>query len=418
MRKQILIPVLLNKLVYYQRIKNIFGSNLLAYYPLDEESGTVATDRSGNGRNGTYANVTLSNAVGPSGKKIPRFTGTNGESINIAAAGSVLPATEGFMWAWGKAFNAAVWTDGIVRQLLYFLVNGTNYVLINKQSANNSMRGLRAAGGTGDGVSPTMQPSGLFHFGISWSDSGGRVRVYRNGEQTGGDQTGLGTWAGTVATSLIGAGAVADQVWNGWIGGVGLINREPTALEVRNIVRYAPNGGIYRLSVIGDSISINIAANWAELVAEQWHSGAVGLINHAVAGHSIASNMATDVATALSDYANLGIFAMGANDDNGGNMTTLQATYEAGITTFATANPSATIYALGIPPIWTDGTGTTPVDKENIRTMEKAACTSLGITYIDLYDTPVYDATGTDDGIHPNEGVGHPAIYARVIAAT
>jgi len=288
-------------LQYWKNIQQIFGSNLLAYYPLDEPTGTVAYDRSGNKRNGTYANLTLANLQGPSGGYIPRFTGTDGEKVDISAAGAVLPTSSGFMWGWARAFDVSVWTDSTVRQLLYFLVNASNYSLLQKMNTDNSMRGLRNAGGTGDGVTQIMYPTGLFHFGMSWSTPNDRVRVYRNGEQVGTDQSTLGTWAGTVATSLIGAGAVAGQVWNGWIGDVGLANVEPTAIQVRNLVRYALNSGIKRLSIIGDSTSVNIAANWAELVAEQWLGGSVGLINHAVAGHSIASNMESDALTAVSE---------------------------------------------------------------------------------------------------------------------
>lgn len=399
----------------WQKIKTLFGSDLLVYY--GQYSELQATDLSGNGRHGVPANIFLGTEAGPSGLPMLRFTGTNGEQINISAAGAVFPTSEGFTWLWGKAFNGAFWTDGATHTLLYLLASGSNYNIMQKSSTNNTLSGSYNAGGTLLGASPVKHPSGLFCFGVSWSVINNRVRLWWNGEQWPSLQsyTGLGVWAGTIGTALLGASSVAGRVWNGWIGDMGMVGREPTALEVRNICRFASRGGIYRLSIIGDSISSNLTQNYAELTSQSWQDGSVGLNNHSIAGHKISDDMAVDCAAAANDYANVIIIALGTNDDNAGDMTALQTTYEAGISALKTNNPSATIYAMNVLPRWTDSGGGTPVDKSNIRAAIAAACAAQDITCWDTYTSPWITAAQTSDGLHPI-AAGHTALATQVLA--
>jgi hypothetical protein len=46
--------LLLSNLEYYQKIKQLFGSSIIAHWPMWEGSGSVAYDISGNGRNGAH----------------------------------------------------------------------------------------------------------------------------------------------------------------------------------------------------------------------------------------------------------------------------------------------------------------------------------------------------------------------------
>ena len=108
---------------------------------------------------------------------------------------------------------------------------------------------------------------------------------------------------------------------------------------------------------------------------------------------------------------------MGTNDDNAGNMTTLQATAEAQIAALKVSNPTAQIYWLNVLPRWTNSGGGTPVDKANIRTAIAAACTAQGITCWDTLTTPWITAAQTSDGLHPiNAGMDAivTQVYARI----
>jgi len=53
------------------------GASLQAYFPLDEDSGSTATDVSGNSNDGTYNGPTLAAATGILGADVPSFDGTD-----------------------------------------------------------------------------------------------------------------------------------------------------------------------------------------------------------------------------------------------------------------------------------------------------------------------------------------------------
>lgn len=397
---------------YWQRIINLLGrQSIVAYWPLWETSGSIATDII-NSRNGSYnASIVLNGITSLAGKPAPTFPGTSGVNINVANAAASFPATEGTLMLWAKALNSGIWTDGQAKQLGYFFVNGNNYVAI-QQSANNQLRCIYNAGGSFKQLTATSFPTGWFHLAITWSVSNGRVRVYRNGVQFFADLTSIGTWAGSIITALIGGGAVAAQTWKGYESDAILLNRELTAVEIKNIVKYVQWKG---LSILGDSIANNIVESWPEVVEHTWQGGSSGLMDHANGGDSIMDNMDAQALAAANDDANVIILAIGANDNNAGDMSALQAKYEENIVKLKASNPHATIYSMNILPVWTDITGTTPVNKANIRTAIAAACVSQGITCWDTFTIPWITAGQTSDGVHPT-AAGHATIATQVLA--
>jgi lysophospholipase L1-like esterase len=106
---------------------------------------------------------------------------------------------------------------------------------------------------------------------------------------------------------------------------------------------------------------------------------------------------------------------MGTNDDNAGNIATLQATVETAIDNLRASNPRATIYYMNVLPRWTDVGGGTVVDKSSIRTAIAAACTAKAVTCWDTFTDPWITAAQTSDGLHPT-AAGHAAIAAQVLA--
>ena len=128
-----------------------------------------------------------------------------------------------------------------------------------------------------------------------------------------------------------------------------------------------------------------------------------------------ASNLAAQATAAASDDADIIIIQLGSNDDNAGNMGTLQTAYEDGIIALKASNTNATIYAMNVLKRWANQTDGAEVDKSNIRTAIAAACTAQGITCWDTYTTPWIAQDETSDGIHPT-AAGHAKIAAEVLA--
>jgi len=63
---------------YIDKVLSIQPANLIGYWPMNDASGAVALDYSGQGNNGAYTGVSLANAPGPDGgNSCPLFDGTS-----------------------------------------------------------------------------------------------------------------------------------------------------------------------------------------------------------------------------------------------------------------------------------------------------------------------------------------------------
>ena len=171
---------------------------------------------------------------------------------------------------------------------------------------------------------------------------------------------------------------------------------------------------MYLFGILGDSITA-VTTGWPVSVYAGYKSGKADGRNHAVAGHSIMSNMDADVLAAANDGANGIIIALGTNDVDGGDMVALQAEVEENIIELKASNPLATLYYMNILPRWTDTGGGTPIDKSNTRAAIAAACLAQSITCWDTFTTPWITSAQTTDGTHLT-AAGHTAIANNVIA--
>jgi lysophospholipase L1-like esterase len=250
----------------------------------------------------------------------------------------------------------------------------------------------------------------------TWSRENNVGKIYINGNEAT-TTTNTTDTADIPVTILIGASGVSNESWSGNIGDTVLLNRYITPAESLQCFRIFLSDYSMWVGILGDSISTN-SVGWHGGIFGTYNSNRTKINNHAVAGMGViqgASNMAAQVTASASDRNNIIIIELGTNDDNAGNMTTLQASYEAGIIALKASNPLATIYALNVLPRWTDTGGGTVVDKSNIRTAIAAACTAQSITCWDTFTDPWITAAQTADGLHPT-AAGHAAIAAQVLA--
>lgn len=236
-----LLTVMGGGVSYVNKVKALFGANLVAYWPQLETSGTVAADVSGNARNGAYTGVDLANAAGPKGGMHPYFDGTN-DYNNLFSLGlqGVFPKQLGGLAIWAKIDGAAVWTDGVYREGVRLFADSSNYVLIDKHASDGTYRLIYNANGTAKSLTPAGGGSLTWvHLGITWTLAGDAVIGYINGVKTGETQTGLGTWGAPnigTTTSLVGASTnVPALVWKGWLGHCVLTNRVITPTEMATL---------------------------------------------------------------------------------------------------------------------------------------------------------------------------------------
>lgn len=377
---------------YTQVVKSVFGSSLIGYWPLNEAAGTVAVDASGNGRHGAYTSVTLGQTGIGDGYTSTSFNGTTSKADIYSA--SFASAFDGNAGTLSVFATSADWASATLRVIGQIFVNASNLIRISAQS------GLVTFNHIGAGTSKSKQyqiktgEAGFIRFSITWGASG--LVYYVNDNAVSAPATGIGTFAGALSNSatMIGAQLTNTAVWSGKISHAFILNREATAAEIRN----SGIGSLTRFTFLGDSISTG-GDNFPAFVAPGY--GRAIINNRAVSGQSITSGMDAQTLAAANDSADIIIIALGTNDDNAGNMTTLQAEAEENIAELKASNPSAAIYWMNVLPRWTNSSGGTVVDKAAIRTAIAAACTAQSITCWDTFDTPWITAGDTSDGLHP-----------------
>lgn len=402
---------------YYRRVLNIFGASIIAYWTLWDQSGTIATDISGNGLNGTYQGAyTLAGATAKTGKSCVLFTGAGDVNVQSVLTGTFTPNDFTILFLMNNTNYESAGDEYIVQ----FTGDANNFLSIYKQGSGIIKFALKTAG-----AAPT--PS-YYDQGMSSTNShillgakfkfGSEFGLFLNGCKFNIFTTGAlppAQWA-AVGLTTARIGALNGSYSSGWKGGLSdfiVMNRAITDAEMMAAYKLLVYPQI--ITIIGDSISSRYMVNWTSLLQAQYNSQNVGISNHAVGGHTIIANMDAQVVAAASDNADVIIIHMGTSDDDAGDMGILQAEVEENIAELKISNPNATIYYMNVLPCWTDAIGGPEIPKGNIRIAIAAACLAQGITCWDTYNVPWIIQAQTSDGIHPT-AAGHAAIATEVLA--
>jgi len=402
------LMMILNSSQYFQKV---MGLGPIAYWPLWDASGTVVTDIMAT-HNGTYGTpVSLASASSPVNKLCPTWSGSSGGITGPSSINSAFSGAEGAVMLWLNP-TVASYTDSANHRFIRIIVDGSNHITQIFGATNNFISNTCLFGGTSHSiVGAYFVRNTWFHSLVTWSASQSKFRWYVNSGEIRADDTTLGTWTGTPTIKF---GTSDSFYFLGNMSDIAIFDRYVTFTEAQQLCDYS--GITRRLTVLGDSISTMITTEgWTTYVCGQYTDFSLGMNNRAGAGETIISNMDTQTAEAANDNADIIIIALGADDNNAGNMTTLQTTYENDVVALKASNPRATIYAMNVLPQWEDNTTGAEVDKSNIRTAIAAACTSQGITCWDTYTSPWIAQNETSDGVHPT-AAGHAAIAAEVLA--
>jgi hypothetical protein len=224
-----------SKSKYINKILSTFGSSLIGYWPLNEHSGSVALDWSGNNRHGSYTGVDLAQAGIGDRQASPYFDGVN-DYVNLYSAGlvSAFNGAEGTLLLWGKVFSWA--TIAATQYLARLAVDTNNLIYLRRSTTDNRLIFTYTAT-----TSKTVNIDGIttpnfFSMGCTWSKSADKFIGYFAGAQAGTPQTGLGTWSGSLAAASTALGVFSTSPtgnWKGWLAHAALLNRPATAAEMQ-----------------------------------------------------------------------------------------------------------------------------------------------------------------------------------------
>lgn len=200
-----------------------------AYWPLDETTGTVANDASGNGNHGTYVGSPALGSATVEGRTCPDFDGADDY---VACPAIALPTT-------GFSLEVVGRMDSYVNEgtiLGERMVDGRSFAAIGTHIGGEGAHGTLSAGGYYGGgnwvtIVDGTWTAGAVHHGVLTHD-GTTMRLYVDGVM-------VGSRAATVLASSngwdIGAGHSRTTFWNGPIAAAALY---PTVLSAERVATH------------------------------------------------------------------------------------------------------------------------------------------------------------------------------------
>lgn len=216
----------------------------IAYWPLNELTGSVANDISGNGFHGTYNNVSLNATTFPDGSPAPLFDASN-ERVSLPVAGLDTPFDPAnfTMACWLRVRAASVWSDGVSRIPFSVGADASNRNFGNKPTVVDRFDASHraGAGAAKAAIVTSYSPVTWFHFAITVNTTADEVRIYNDGvENVTSPLTGLDTWAGALVDGFtaIGnfTGAGGGNFWDGYIKHCAIWDRALAPQEVASLV--------------------------------------------------------------------------------------------------------------------------------------------------------------------------------------
>ena len=222
-------------------LREMLADSPSGLWPLTEVSGTVAYDRSGNGRNGTYTStVNLGRRVGRVGA-----VDLAGGYVTVAdaAAFSSHAGAGGLLTvdAWVRfdtlAAQMQVVSKGTSAQYEFdFRTGDTESTALSAQMYSLAGSGLMATTQSAGQVAANT----LYHLAFTYNRSAQLLTVYRNGVQMSQDTTSVGNTAD--GTSALQIGRRADAAGTTLDGQIGYVGIYPTALSAARIAAHYAAG--------------------------------------------------------------------------------------------------------------------------------------------------------------------------------
>jgi len=228
----------------FEKIKRTRPNNFVGYWPMNENSGNAVEHM--HAYHGLNTSVSLADRqiYGPDGGPCYYFDGTN-SYCNIYAAQAAEPTLIGTASIWFACEKGYLEGTTLGRLLTLGANATTNVILIEKTATANTFRLAYIAGSTTDSVSPTIYVGGVgnqfpewHNLAMTWSATADALKVYVDGLQSGSTQSSLGTWSGSMASTLMTIGAAATtptSVFNGWLAHCAVWSVVLTDDEIRDL---------------------------------------------------------------------------------------------------------------------------------------------------------------------------------------
>jgi hypothetical protein len=220
---------------YQSKVMRKYSTDLIGFWPLNEESGTAVYDWSDSGYNGTSSGLVRDHQtrgfLGPDGDKCAQFISTASyiDLINAAPASATSGQTEGTLSLWVAV--PQVHLAGTTKMSLAFLGADTanSISMYLDTTAYRFSCGYNA--GSGDATYSTTYTGLAYnvdggfdaqwpewhHLGMTYSATNDSVVMFLDGSPSTGCSS-LGTWTGNFATAQMVLGSTSTTIATGFTG--------------------------------------------------------------------------------------------------------------------------------------------------------------------------------------------------------
>lgn len=209
----------------------VLGDNPVAFYLMNETSGSTLVDSSTSGNNGTYSNSpSLNVSTGLTGiPKAVTFNGTN-QSGNVAVNSALGMAATG---AWSVEFWAKLTDTSTIRSPFAIRDSaGSSILTLGYFNAPNAGY-YYAQGGDQFVINDNNTWNGAWHQFIVTAAAAGAMKLYIDGTNVASSSASRG--GSTVNRGItIGTNATSGQFFQGDIAAMSVYNYELTSTQVNN----------------------------------------------------------------------------------------------------------------------------------------------------------------------------------------
>jgi hypothetical protein len=200
---------------YNEKVLATAAANLIAFWPLNDLSGSVADNLEGTAaRDGAYTGVTLGQTGIGDGDTCPLFDGIN-DKVNVYSA-SLATAWSGIEGTFTCWLNPSTVAGGGNDAALHFEKDGNNYARIHRAEAGLVFELFSGADQAYISAGSVLSADTWYHVAMSWSESGNAVKAFIGGAQTGSTQAYPNTWSGTLGSTTTTIGAYGSSLY--WAG--------------------------------------------------------------------------------------------------------------------------------------------------------------------------------------------------------
>ncbi|MCK5430399.1 MAG: hypothetical protein KAI94_13050, partial [Anaerolineales bacterium] len=184
--------------------------------------------------------------LAPDGGKCAQFDGS-ASYINLYAAQPAQPTAIGSISLWAATPDANI--SGTTKmQLIKLGVDNDNNLEIAFDTTAYRFVGSYEGGGTTDSATGLLYNKTDYgpdwnHFGLTWTKAGDAMKFYINGLQQGSTQTGLDTWTGNMASTLMVLGSsvtTGADLLTGYLARLGIWSVVLTADDMADLAVIGP----------------------------------------------------------------------------------------------------------------------------------------------------------------------------------